>query len=549
MLLRTTSQISAVAILIACSGTITHAGAPAVEIGAPSMAADSGGTNFRSSRWIAERGVVSNTGDTIATVTDLIIDRGTGRIDYLVLTTDTTFGLGGRAVLVPYADFRWDPAGKDRYVLASTAEQLKSLPEYTPKSWSELKQTSAGNEDALHRRLASDAAAPSDPYAGGLTAAKKMHIEGKIRSVDRVQTSTFGEQAQVTVEAADGSTKNVTLGPSWFVNSSGAAPLRGDKVVIDALELPRDPDQLFAAVETRIGDRSLKLRDTNGGAAWTKGTVESDGQTYSNSYSRSVLASSLYGAKVDCRGNECGKVADLVVESQSGTIAFLSIDPNQNFLGIGDTKRLVPWSVASFALNGTVRLDASKEMVLASSETPSNADAMNSGNQFERAYKAYETKAPRYDRRRGGDAPGALNDAPGVRSNGTPDSRADNRTDDNAGGWGRHGAVLSGIERGSVRTITGTVVSVAETSVERGTQPARVVTVKLANGTEEAVILGPEWYLAKQKMQCSAGDPVTFQAVRTQINSKPHWIARSMKHKDVQMPLIGDDNEPAWSRK
>jgi hypothetical protein len=41
---------------------------------------------------------------------------------------------------------------------------------------------------------------------------------------------------------------------------------------------------------------------------------------------------------------------------------------------------------------------------------------------------------------------------------------------------------------------------------------------------------------------------ITLQAVRTQINSKPHWIARSMKHKDSQMVLINDDNVPMWSR-
>jgi sporulation protein YlmC with PRC-barrel domain len=545
MILRTSYRISAAAILIACSGTIAHAGAPVVETPAPSIGVESGATNFRSSRWIADRGVISNTGETIAQVNDLIIDRGTGRIDYLVLKTNTTFGLGGRAVIVPYADFRWDPAaGKDRFVLASTAEQLKALPEYTPESWSALKDSSSGSEDELHRRLAADVAAPSDPYAGSLTAAKKMHLEGKIRSVDRVQTSTFGEQTQVTVEAADVSTKNVALGPSWFVNSSGAAPMRGDKVVIDALELPRDPDQLFAAVESRIGDRSLRLRDSNGGAAWTKGTVESDGHTYSSSYSRSVLASTIYGATVDCRGNECGKVADLIVESQSGTVAFLSIDPNQNFLGIGDTKRLVPWSVASFALAGVIRMDASKEMVLASPETPANAAAMNSGTHLDRAYKAYDTKAPRYERRSVGAISANPSDNPAKRSGGSMGERAG----DNAGGWGRNGTILSSIEPGTARTITGTVVNVTETAVEKGVHPARQVTLKIAGASEEVVLLGPEWYLAKQKTQCAPGDVITLQAVRTQINSKPHWIARSMKHKDSQMVLINDDNVPMWSR-
>jgi len=120
MLLRTSYQISAVTILIACAGTIAHAGAPTVEAGAPSITADTGATVFRSSRWIAERGVISNTGEAIANVTDIIIDRGTGRIDYLVLKTNTTFGLGGRMVLVPYPEFRLDPASKDRFVLASS---------------------------------------------------------------------------------------------------------------------------------------------------------------------------------------------------------------------------------------------------------------------------------------------------------------------------------------------------------------------------------------------------------------------------------------------
>ncbi len=190
-------------------------------------------------------------------------------------------------------------------------------------------------------------------------------------------------------------------------------------------------------------------------------------------------------------------------------------------------------------------MDASKEMILASPEAPANASSLNSGNHLERAHKAYDTKAPRYERRHSAATQGQPGGGPGVRTTDAPTDRAG----DNAGGWGRSGGILSGIDRSSARTITGTVVKVAETNVERGAQPARVVTLKLADGSEESVILGPEWYLAKQKMQCAAGDAVTLQAVRTQIQAKPHWIACSMKHKDSQMPLIGEDNYPAWSRK
>lgn len=64
--------------------------------------------------------VVNNNGEEIAKVSDLILDRGSGRIEYIVIKTGTTFGLGGRAVAIPYGSFQWGSAGEDRFVLAST---------------------------------------------------------------------------------------------------------------------------------------------------------------------------------------------------------------------------------------------------------------------------------------------------------------------------------------------------------------------------------------------------------------------------------------------
>jgi sporulation protein YlmC with PRC-barrel domain len=325
---------------------------------------------------------VNANGDEIASVSDLIMDRGSGRIEYVVIKTGTTLGMGGRAVAIPFGSFRWE-TGKDRFVLASTAEQLKQFPEYTPESWKAMKESVKDDKNALRQRLAADAASPNDPYSGTLDTAKKARIEGEITKVERVRTTTFGEQVVITVATADKTARRIALGPSWYINSAPAAPMRGDKVVVDTLALPRDPDQLLAGTHLRTGDRELHLRNTDGSAAWALQTVEAEGHNYSTTYTRYLVLSHLSGMKVDCRGNECGKVNDIILDRRSGEIGFLSIDPNQNFLGLSDTKRLIPWSVATVTLDGKVRIDASKEMVLASPETPADLATLNGGTHAE----------------------------------------------------------------------------------------------------------------------------------------------------------------------
>jgi sporulation protein YlmC with PRC-barrel domain len=207
----------------------------------------------------------------------------------------------------------------------------------------------------------------------------------------------FGEQVMMTVLTTDGTTRKIALGPSWYVNSADAAPMRGDKVVVETLALPRDPDQLLAGTHLRTGKHELELRESNGAPVWNLNLVESGEHTYTTPYSRYLLMSTLPGMKIDCRGSDCGKVQDVVLDRNSGEIAFLSIDPNENFLGISDTKRMIPWSVATVTLRDVVRIDASKDMVLASPETPTDLATLNHGTHADRMYKAFDVPAPRFD--------------------------------------------------------------------------------------------------------------------------------------------------------
>jgi hypothetical protein len=232
--------------------------------------------------------------------------------------------------------------------------------------------------------------------------------------------------------------------------------------------------------------------------------------------------------KIDCRGSECGKVRDIILDRNSGEIGFLSIDPNQNFLGISDTKHLLPWSIATVALDGTMRIDASKEMVLASPETPADLSTLNTGTNAERVYKAFNVPAPLFE-------------APRPVSLVKPDAGS---------AWAAHGPIISGIEAGSGKAMSGRVIDITEVRFDGGVQPARAVKVRLDGdgGTQELVLLGPAWYLENQKPSCENGDPVKLDAWRTTIGGKRYWIAKSLECKDTRVVFLDGANVPAWAQ-
>ncbi len=483
--------------------------------------------DFRSSRWLSDRKVVNNNGEEVAIVSELIIDRGSGRIEYLVVKTGTTLGLGGRAVAIPYSAFGWETAGKDRFLLASTPEQLKQFPEYTAESWRAMKESSKDEKSTLRERLSMDGAALTDPYTGNLDTAKVSHVSGIIRSVERMHTSTFGEQVEVTIESDTGSTRRIALGPSWYVNGTAGAPMRGDKVTVDTLALPRDPAQLLVATDLSNGDHRVHLRASDGSPVWTLKTIDANNRTYPTPYSRYVVMSHLSGMKIDCRGSDCGTDNDIIIDRPSGQVAFISIDPNVNFLGINDTKRLVPWSVATVTLEGPMRIDASKEMVLSSPETPADLSALNNQAFAARVYKAFDVPMPKFE--------------PSITAGSLVEPAA---------AWGWHGSVVSGIESGPAVTIDGKFVEMSDVKFENGVETARGVMITPSAGAQadELVLVGPAWYMDNQKPGFKPGDAIKVIGSRTMIGGKRYTLARSVECKGKRFVLLDETNKPAWDR-
>ena len=517
-------------LLVALAGSTATAIAQSDDKAHQTSASISPTVDFRSARWLSDRDIINDNAEVIASVSDLILDRGSGRIEYAIIKTSGNYGTSGKLVTVPYTSLRWEAGDKDRFVLAATTEQLTLFPEYTAERWNAMRDGSKKDENGLRDRLEADNKSSGDPYAGSLENSVNTRIEGEITGVERVRTTTFGEQVEVSIKTTDGSTKRVAIGPSWFVNATNAAPMRGDKVVVDAMSLPRDPEQLLAASNYRSGNRELRLRDASGSPTWALKTIESNGQSYSAPYSRYLPISKITGLKVDCRGDDCGKVNDVILDRHSGQIAFLSIDPNQNFLGISDTKRLLPWSIATVTLDDIVRIDASKDMVLQSPETPADITTLSNGTHAERVYKAFNVPAPRFD---------------------PAEKRVDNRMSDPSNAWGHDGAVNGAIERSAVTSMQGSVLDITDVKFDNGTAPARAIKVRSLDKSQGdyLVLLGPVTYMNNQRTMCKVGDSIKLDAYRTTIDNRQYWLARSVDCNSIRVVLVDGNNAPAWAQR
>jgi len=228
-----------------------------------------------------------------------------------------------------------------------------------------------------------------DPFSSQWDSGQTVKIEGEIRQVHRQYTRGMGEQVIVDIATADGAIRKVALGPSWFVGGGQTSLNRGERISVEAVTLN-------VATAATVNGQRLTLRSEDGAGAWNSDTFKAGSESYSAPYYRNTLLTTVRKATLDCRGTTCGTVNDLVLEMNSGTVAFLSIDPNQNFMGIADTKRLIPWAVTTISVDGKVRLDVAKEMVLASVETPSDLTALNTSGQADMIYNAFQIQPRDY---------------------------------------------------------------------------------------------------------------------------------------------------------
>lgn len=490
--------------------------------------------NFQTFDDFDGREVYNSADDNVATIKDLIVDRGSGEIMHVVVQTGDFLGMGGKMIALPYSAFTWDSA-EDRVELRYAKGTLENMSEFRQESWAGLlTEDNADMYDAAYKQLEREHDNwAKDPYGDSAKDYPTISIEGDVQRVVR-PSDRSGQSSYLMVNTAQGPRK-VILGPSWYVMGYSGAPERGDKITIQAYEVPREGERTYVARTFKTDRGEMTLRGNDGRAMWSNTNRDLSGDAGYVPF-RYVLLSEVVGKDCTARGEDCGEVQKAIVECSSGQVAFLAIDPNENFLGIGDDLHLVPWSVSRVYAD-SVALDASKEMIVNSSPMPENMDDLDTASNWNAAYRTFDVDTPRFDRY----------DTNYDRNN--TRNRGDNISDrGNAGdhAWYDRTDLREIVRNGTPETMTGTLVRTSTHEDKKGKGEKCSTIVLSTPGGEREVVVAPESFMKKNKLELDRGDRVTVQVVRAVVDGESMWIAKSITTGNDTHTLWNNDT-PAWS--
>lgn len=386
------------------SAIVASAGLPIslahAEPGSHSMQAERiDAPRFCSGDTLVGLGVATPEGEEVGSVSDMIIERN-GSVRYVVIDTSDWLGLDGRRVAVSYSALGWDPA-EERLTIDSTKEQLEQFPEFSPDRWDDIEDDrDLGDRlDALTEDVRREYHQERhDPFAERMARGTTVEIQGTIRSITRDSTLAGADDHVIVSVQTDGATRTVALGPTWYVLSGDAVPMRDQEVEITAYAVDGGEVDLVASSVSLDGER-LALRNAQGHPLWSPMTSGDEATSTDEGYPtrRYFLLSDVATRPAECRGTACGEIDDVILEQRSGRLMFLVIDPDENFLGIADTNRLVPFTIASVSAKDVVRIDASKEMVLNSEEAPDDLSALTRAT-CHSIHEAFDVEMPEFER-------------------------------------------------------------------------------------------------------------------------------------------------------
>lgn len=321
----------------------------------------------------------------IGTVSDLIIDRGSGAVTYVILNAGGFLGIGTKKVVVPFSSFGWNSADK-ALTLETTVDQAKTWPEFDEKNWS-------GTEESLSNRLGRDYYRTPQNYYPSSTSSDDTHIKGTVTRVDRrAIPGSATEEVVVTVRTSDGREQEVMLGPSYYTSNNANAVYRDAPIDVRVSRFDRNGNPVVVARSYNVNSKDTTLYDDSGKAhwwSWKSTPAQPIGFPF-------LLNSDIDGKHITARGEKCGKIEDLIIETGTGRVAFVSIDPDQNVLGIADTKRLVPWGVITLITTDGVSLDSTKAMITSAPETPKDLAMLSGDSKYQNIYQGYGISEPYY---------------------------------------------------------------------------------------------------------------------------------------------------------
>lgn len=354
---RTAIAVSALSIVLA-SGTTIAADTPQRAHSGQEMNTKAQLLTFKRASVLLGSEVNTQAGEAVGTVSELVVERGDGTVRYVILSVGGVLGIGDSEYAVPYSAFSHDLTtdtltidtdGID-FDRPDELERRYGWLAFGSDSWSDVLNSPARDvRDGV-------SSVYQDPYIDSIRNAGEKSFVGVIVDVDRRPLSTGIEQVRATVDTAERGQRTVVLGPTWFLSKHDAVPMLGDEVSVRAFSYDKDGDEYLIAREIDHRGETIKLRKESGDATWSVRRDSSGAVPVGTG--RFVGISEVIGMEAMTRGAEqAGEIDDVIVELGTGRVVLLGYDPNENFLGIGDTELSVPWNAVSVG-EEFVRIDA-----------------------------------------------------------------------------------------------------------------------------------------------------------------------------------------------
>ena len=318
-------------------------------------------------------------GEAAGSVDDAIIDRGSGRIAYLIVQSGAILGFGGERVAIPYNDFTYDVVERT-YSLPITAEDLQNDTNAHRSRWVTL---NSGDLESQLREIGDTLySAASDAYASAFgQEAERTTIQGKVVAVNRWNQGDGVEYVSVDIvpSGAD-APETVVLGPTWYVMGSDHAPVMSHNATLTVVRSTSDANR-YIATGYGVDGNNFNIRADDGTPLWND-----DGGALAV-----FMLSDLIGMDTNARAEEGGEIQNAIVEGQSGQIGLVVFDPNENFLGLGDELYPVPWSMVAVGVD-RVTIDADAATFENVETLPDDLTDLTSEQDLRQMYDPFGTK-------------------------------------------------------------------------------------------------------------------------------------------------------------
>jgi len=472
--------------------------------------------------------VRSTDGDSVGSIDDAIVERGSGRIEYLVLSDGGILGFDAERVAVPFDKFEFD-ARNYRFTLDVPAINYELKSKRQPSGIVPVETSNLGDLSWFeeHDDKWTNDRSVRDPYRDSVRGAEKVELRGTVERVKREEGRDWDEQTVVTLRHRDGSIDTVVLGPSWWMTGMENRPQRGDEIDVHAVSLSRGSADRYLATSITTDGKRHEIRDAKSGLpAWARERADSD--LYSNHATAQRLLSirELDGMDTVFDGKAAGSVEGAVVEARSGRVAMLTVDPDTNFLGIADETKCVPWQAASIGTE-RVRFDATRDELGECRAMPGDVRDFEDSSVLRPVYDVFGVE-PDFDETR---------------------AQSDHAwTPRELGDWAKDDSVAQAVRSGKSAEINGKMHDLKRVGVKGIEHEVGAIVIDTAGGNE-TVLVGPSWYTDGLTLDRYEGEPVRVQVVKSKIGGETRLFASRVWIDGRRDLTLWEDGNPVWDPK